>query len=78
MSVDARGGLFTREFIIEFSCEKGDLEKWVSPNNLDKSTPMKEENGIRVYQVPGKNGSIGGYVYIDGNRYTVIVDMKWS
>ena len=78
VTVDTDGSMFTREFIIEFNCEKKDLESWIQKSNLDKLTPIKEENGIRVYQVPGQQGAIGGHVYIDKNKDNVIIDMSWS
>ena len=76
VSVDTEGSLFTRDFIIEFNCNKNDLDNWIRKSNLDKLTPTKDENGVEVYQVPGQNGAIGGHVYIDKNKVTI--DMSWS
>jgi hypothetical protein len=78
ISVDTRGSMFTREFIIEFDCEQAELKNWILQSELGKLIPIKEEDGIKVYQVPGQKGSIGGKVYVDTNKSYVIIDMSWS
>lgn len=78
ISIDTEGSMFTREFIIEFSCDQTELQNWVEKSGLNNLERIKEENGVRVYQVPGQSGSIGGKVYIDVNKSYVIIDMSWS
>lgn len=78
VSVDTEGGMSSREFIIEFECDKESLDAWIKQSGLHKLTPVKEENGIKVYRVEGQKGSIGGYVYIDENKGNVVIDMSWS
>lgn len=78
ISVDTEGGMFTREFIIEFNCDKNELNEWIEKSGLNNIDPIKQENGISVYRVPGHGGSIGGLVYIDRNKNNVIIDMSWS
>jgi deoxyhypusine synthase len=78
ISVDTKGSMFTREFIIEFNCGQKELEQWIQNSGLTKLTPRTADNGIKIYQVSGKQGSIGGHVYIDKEKGNVIVDMSWS
>ncbi|MDH5608699.1 MAG: hypothetical protein OEY56_04410 [Cyclobacteriaceae bacterium] len=78
ISVDTEGSMFTREFIIEFNCGQKELDLWIQQSGLNKLSPEKDENGIKVYRVPGQKGSIGGLVYVDINKGNVIIDMSWS
>lgn len=78
VSVDTKGGMSTREFIVEFECDRESLDSWIRQSGLGELTPTKEENGIKVYRVEGQKGSIGGYVYIDENKGNVVIDMSWS
>ncbi|HEY3403643.1 MAG TPA: hypothetical protein VGK59_09670 [Ohtaekwangia sp.] len=77
-SVDTKGSMFTREFIIEFNCGQEELEEWIQNSGLTKLTPRTDDNGLKVYQVTGQEGSIGGHVYIDNEKGNVIIDMSWS
>jgi hypothetical protein len=77
--VDTEGSMFTREFIIEFNCECDDIEEWISQSpGLKNINPAIEDHGILIYQVPGKEGAIGGIVTIDKNKGKVTIDMSWS
>lgn len=76
VSVETEGGMSTREFIIEFECDKESLDSWIKESGLGELVPMKEENGVTVYRVEGQKGSIGGYVYIDENKGNLVIDMS--
>ena len=78
ISVDTRGSMFAREFIIEFNCGQRELEQWIQNSGLTKLTPSTANNGLKVYQVTGQKGSIGGRVYVDNEKGNVIIDMSWS
>jgi hypothetical protein len=78
ISVETEGSMFTREFIIEFNCDKTDIDEWIKRSGLNDLKPLREQNGIKVYQVEGQNGAVGGYVYVDKNEDNIIIDMSWS
>lgn len=78
ISVDTEGNMFTRGFIIEFNCGQKELEQWIQNSRLTKLTPKTKRNGLKVYQVTGQEGSMGGVVYIDREKGNVIIDMSWS
>lgn len=78
ISVETKGSMFSREFIIEFECERQSLENWMDENGLDNPVPTEAEDGLRVYQVAGHEGAIGGKVLVDLEKGKVVIDMSWS
>lgn len=78
ISVETKGSMFNREFIIKFECERQPLENWMGENGLDNSVPTEAEDGLRVYQVAGHEGAIGGKVLVDLEKGKVVIDMSWS
>jgi hypothetical protein len=79
ISVETRGGMFTREFIIEFNCDQSEIKEWISRSNgLKTATISTGHDGVVTYQVDGHERSIGGIVTIDEKNGNVIIDMSWS
>jgi hypothetical protein len=79
ISVETEGGIFTREFRIEFRCDKKTIDEWIQKSNgLMKAAVYKGNNGVASYQVVGHEGAIGGTVTIDEANGKVIIDMSWS
>ncbi|HMV09219.1 MAG TPA: hypothetical protein PK325_10725 [Cyclobacteriaceae bacterium] len=78
ISVETKGSSLTREFIIEFTCEPKALQTWMQESGLNQLTPVEEWNGLRVYQVAGKEGAIGGKVFADYTEGRVVIDVSWS
>ena len=79
ISIGTEGSMFTREFIIEFNCDKKAIEEWISQSNgLRGAAIHNGDNGVISYRVRGHAGSIGGTVTIDQENDRVIIDMSWS
>jgi hypothetical protein len=79
ISIGTEGSMFTREFIIEFSCDKKTIDDWVlQSKGLKDAAVHKGDNGVVSYQVDGHEGAIGGTVTIDEENGRVIIDMSWS
>jgi hypothetical protein len=79
ISIGTKGSMFTREFIIEFTCDKKTIGEWIlESNGLRNADIHNGDNGVVTYQVDGHQGAIGGTVTIDETNGKVIIDMSWS
>jgi hypothetical protein len=79
VSVEQKGSMFSRQFIVTFKCPNNDITNWALKSH--GMVNVESENlpdGSALYHIPGKNGSIGGTVKINRARGTVIVNMSWS
>lgn len=71
------GSMFTRQFKIEFTSSKAEIEKWILKSKRLKSNTPKFQKETKIYQIhPGEFDSYGGEVTIKGN--TVFINISWS
>lgn len=71
------GSFFTREFVIEFTSSKVEIEKWITKSKRLRYNCPKMKLNIKVYEIhPGELKSYGGEVKVAGNK--VIIHMSWS
>lgn len=71
------GSLFTREFVIEFTSSKDEIEKWIIRSKRLKYNCPKIKAKTEIYEIhPGEFNSYGGEVKVDGNK--VVIHMSWS
>ncbi|MEN2401192.1 hypothetical protein GKZ90_0015495 [Flavobacterium sp. MC2016-06] len=71
------GSLFTRQFKIEFTSSKPEIEKWILESKRLKKNIPEIKGKTKIYQIhPGEDDSYGGEVKIEGN--TVYISMSWS
>ncbi|WP_289658685.1 hypothetical protein [Flavobacterium panacagri] len=74
--LEKRGSMFTRQFIIEFTCSDSQIKKWMQESKGFKNSKIKVKDGTIIYEIHPKKGAYGGRVKINGNR--VVIDMIWS
>ena len=80
ISVNMKGSMFTREYIVQFDVDSIDVNDWINHSKRIKDvTPIIEKDGHIKYNVyPGENDAIGGTIRIDKQKGRVIVDMSHS
>lgn len=71
------GSVFTRQFKIQFTSSKAEIEKWILKSKRLKSNVPKFQKETKIYQIhPGELDSYGGEVTVEGN--TVFISISWS
>lgn len=77
IAIEKRGSMFTRQFIIEFTAGKDEIEKWIKNSKRLQNNIPKQSGSDVIYEVyPGENESFGGTVKVSGTK--VIINMSWS
>lgn len=76
ISIEKRGSLFTRQFILEFETSDKNTEDWIKKETVFKNINPIQKNNLRTYNIKGKNGSIGGKIIIENKK--VLINMSWS
>ncbi len=78
ISIEKRGSIFTRQFILEFQLKDTlEMNTWINQSKRLKGSTPKTENKLKVYEIyHGEGGAYGGKVKIDGTK--AIIDMSWS
>lgn len=77
ITIEEKGSMFTRQFMIEFTAGKDEIEKWIkNSKRLQNNNPTQSGSNV-IYKIyPGEEGSFGGTVKVDGTK--VIINMSWS
>ncbi|MFD1605068.1 hypothetical protein ACFSJW_00580 [Flavobacterium artemisiae] len=76
-NMEKRGSMFTRQFIIEFTSKREDIEKWKSLSKRLKNKIPKIKANTEIFEIyPGEDGAMGGKVEITGNN--VKINISWS
>lgn len=77
ISMEKRGSIFTRQFIIEFESSESEIKKWMQESKgFQNNIPEIKEN-TKIYEIHPKSlQSYGGRVEITGNK--VLINMSWS
>ncbi len=71
------GGLFTRQFKIQFKADKLQIDQWVKCSKRLKDNLPQKIGEKKVYFIhPGEQKSFGGKVEIENDE--VLIDMSWS
>ncbi|MGE6355139.1 hypothetical protein ACQKCJ_14825 [Flavobacterium sp. NPDC079362] len=77
INLEKHGSSFTKQFIIEFTSSKSELEQWIRKSKRLKNNIPKIQLNIRTYEIhPGEINSYGGRVKI--KQDTVSINMSWS
>ncbi len=77
LSMEKRGSIFTRQFIIEFESSEPEIKKWMEKSKGFENNIPKIRKNTKVYEIHPKSlQSYGGKVEITGNK--VIINMSWS
>ena len=77
LEIEQRGSSITRQFIIKFSSDQNEIQKWILNSKRLKSNIPKINNKTKIYEIyPGENGAMGGKVEIEGTE--VLINMSWN
>lgn len=77
ISMEKRGSIFTRQFIIEFESSESEIKKWMQQSKGFQNNIPKIRKNTKVYEIHPKSlQSYGGRVEITGNK--VLINMSWS
>ena len=77
IEIEQRGSSITRQFIIKFSSEQNEIQKWILNSKSLQNNIPKINNKTKIYEIyPGENGAIGGKVEIAGKE--VLINMSWN
>ena len=77
LEIEQRGSAFTRQFIIKFSSDQNEIQKWILNSKRLKSNIPKINNKTKIYEIyPGENGAMGGKVEIEGAK--VFINISWN
>lgn len=77
ISMEKRGSIFTRQFIIEFTSSETEIRKWILKSKGFRKSELKMKNGIIIYEIHPKDGkAYGGRVEVNENK--VLINMSWS
>jgi len=77
VSMEKRGSIFTRQFIIEFESSESEINKWMHQSKGFQNNIPKIIKNTKVYEIHPKSlQSYGGRVEITGNK--VLINMSWS
>ncbi len=78
LSVETRGGPFTREFRIRFRAPRDDVNTWL--NNSPGTSKLKPavDGNIRTYTVEPGGGAMHAEVTVDGDLGSVLIHTFWS
>jgi hypothetical protein len=77
LEIEQRGSMFTRQFIIKFSSDQKEIQKWILNSKRLKNNIPKINIKTKIYEIsPGENGAMGGKVEIEGIK--VLINISWS
>jgi len=76
--VDASGSMFTRQFVVEFSCESSKLKQWVNDSIGLKGAAVTTSNNIETYIISPGGGATFAEVKINWVENTVYLRAFWS
>jgi len=77
ITLEKRGSIFTRQFIIEFISPENDIKNWIKSSKRLKNNPPKFDSNKTIYEIyPGEDDSYGGKVEIKND--TIKINMGWS
>ncbi|WP_433829921.1 hypothetical protein [Flavobacterium anhuiense] len=77
ISMEKRGSIFTRQFIIEFENSESEIKQWMLQSKGFQNNIPKIRKNTKVYEIHPKSlQSYGGRVEITGNK--VLINMSWS
>ncbi|MBE8724252.1 hypothetical protein [Flavobacterium hungaricum] len=77
ISLEKRGSIFTRQFIIEFESSESEIKKWMMRSQGFKNNTPEIRNEKKIYHIHiKKSKAYGGKVEITGNK--VLINMSWS
>ena len=75
--IEQRGSAFTRQFIIKFSSNPKEIQKWILNSKRLKNNAPKINYKTKIYEIyPGENGAMGGKVEIEGAK--VFINISWN
>jgi len=78
-TVETTGSMFTREFLVEFSCDPDELKKWIASSpGLNDARVSKNKGQKQIYTVTPGGGAAAARVEIDQQSNTVYVHTYWS
>ena len=77
LEIEQRGSAFTRQFIIKFSSDPKEIQKWILKSKRLKNNIPKINYRTKIYEIyPGENDAKGGKVEIEGIK--VLINISWS
>lgn len=77
ISLEKRGSIFTRQFIIEVESSEIEIKNWMMKSKGFKNIQPKVKNETKTYEIHIRESkAYGGKVEIKGNK--VLVNMSWS
>ncbi|UWY26791.1 hypothetical protein N4T20_13790 [Flavobacterium sp. TR2] len=77
ISIEKRGSIFTRQFIIEFESSESEIKKWMQQSKGFENNIPEIRKNTKVYEIHPKSlQSYGGRVEITGSK--VLINMSWS
>ncbi|MNK62699.1 hypothetical protein D3C87_818860 [compost metagenome] len=77
ITLEKRGSIFTRQFIIEFVSSENEIKNWIKKSKRLKNNQPKSDTNKMIYEIyPGEDDSFGGKVEI--KKDTVKINMSWS
>ena len=79
LMIEKRGSAFTRQFVINFSCNSSDFNTWVEQSKGLKSVlPTKIVDDIIKYVVQNHDLGTFGYVTFNRKENIVQINISWS
>ncbi|WP_417352393.1 hypothetical protein [Flavobacterium alkalisoli] len=76
IKVSKKGSMFTRQYILEFSARKSEIENWIEKSEKLKKIPAKEIGKTEIYNIDGEKGTMGGILKIKDTLVTL--NISWS
>ena len=76
IKVSKKGSMFTRQYILEFSTSKSEIENWIEKSEKLKKIPVKEIGKTEIYNIDGEKGAMGGTLKIKDSLVTL--NISWS
>lgn len=76
INITKQGSMFTRQYILEFSTSKSEIENWIEKSEKLKKIPVKEIGKTEIYIIDGEKGAMGGTLKVKDSL--VILNISWS
>lgn len=78
MTVDIRGSMFTREFVIEFAAPKDDIAAWLNASPGTADALLQVDTPSQVISIKPGGGAMFAEVQVDWSSGRVRIRTFWS
>lgn len=78
LTVEIKGNMFTREFVIQFDAPPADIETWLNESPGTQNVRPTMEGGVRKYSIEPGGGAQHAELELDETNGHVLINTYWS